>query len=161
MVTISSTVYCVCDMYACITGNINDITVKHRHSVQQAAACTATDASSHFKHAVWFNHAVHAYTHSRSCQSPRMRSDQFCRVCWPTIMSVCLDQVPRLVMQHLERHVTLFSGLCDGWVANVILSIAAMMSTTSGLGKDIGIVLMVITLQLHPTAKLQLQSWPS
>lgn len=77
------------------------------------------------------------------------------------MMSVCLYQAPRFVRQHLERHITLFSGLCDGKVADVILSIAAIMSTTSGLGKDIGIVLMAITLQLCPTVKLQLQSWPS
>ena len=61
-------------------------------------------------------------------------------------------------MQHLERHTTLFSGLCGGCVANVMLSVDAMMSTTSGLGRDIGNILMVINLQLHPTAELQLQS---
>ena len=39
-----------------------------------------------------------------------------------------------------------------------MLSIDAMMSTTSGLGKDIGNILMAINLQLHLTAELQLQS---
>ena len=50
-------------MYTCITGNISDITVNHRLSVQQAAACTAADASSLFENAVWFNTMLHMLTH--------------------------------------------------------------------------------------------------
>ncbi len=72
-------------MYACITGNIDDITVIHRHSVQQAAACTATGASSHFRNAVWLNNAAHAcaYAHSWSCQSLATENAQ-----WPVLQSV-------------------------------------------------------------------------
>ena len=53
-------------MYACITGIIDDITVKHRHmhSAQQASACATIDASNHWKNAVWLNDAACAYAHS-------------------------------------------------------------------------------------------------
>lgn len=37
---------------------------------------------------------MHIHDHASLLQL-RMRSDQFCRVCWPTMMSVCLNQVPR------------------------------------------------------------------
>ena len=103
MVTIWSTVYCVCDMYACITRKMNDLTEKRRHAVQQAAACR-TCLKPLLKCRFVQTHAAHAYAYSWSCHCLRMHHVQFCRVCWLTMMFVCLDQVPRLVLQHRERH---------------------------------------------------------
>ncbi len=116
------------------------------HLVQETAACTAIDASRHYMLVL-----MHIHDHASLLQL-RVGSDQSCRMCWPTMMSVCLCQVPGVAMQHLERHVNLLSRLCDGQVANVILSTAAIMSTTSGLGKDIGIILILITLSSHSQA---------